>query len=61
MKYTQSAFYSKWPVAPESKEQRLILDLRDSEFSWDDIDLVFLALDYTPYSTEWNLQLEETA
>jgi len=60
LKMTQTEFYAKYPVLPDSKEQRLVLDLRDCEFSWDKIDLVFLHLTITPYESNWNIELLET-
>ena len=56
---TQTEFYAKYPVLTDSKEQRLVLDLRDCEFSWNQIDLVFLHLTITPYESNWNIKLLE--
>ena len=56
---TQEEFYKEYPVNVDSKEQRLVLDLRDCELSWSQISLVFLHLKLTPYSEQWNIQLEE--
>ena len=61
MTLEQKCFYSKWNVNPNTKEQRLVLDLRDSNMSWKEIDSVFIALDCSPYSEQWNLKTEETA
>ena len=57
---THTEFYAKYPVLPDSKEQRLVLDLRDCEFSWDKINLIFLHLIITPYESDWNIKLLET-
>lgn len=53
---TQNDFYTQYPVALHSKEQRLVFDLRDCEFSWEQISLVFLHLTVTPYETDWNIK-----
>jgi hypothetical protein len=59
---TQEQFYKQYPVMPDSKEQRLVLDLRDADFSWNQISLIFLSLTLTPYDADWNVKLlEETA
>ena len=54
---TQTEFYAKYPVLPDSKEQRLVLDVRDCEFSWNQIALVFLHLTITPYESNCNIKL----
>lgn len=56
---TQTDFYKHFPVDPDSKEQRLVLDLRCSELSWDDIYSVFAAMTDTPYKAEWQLRMTE--
>jgi hypothetical protein len=58
---TQSEFYAEYSVLPETKEQRLVLDLRDSEFSWEEIALVFLSLTLTPYADDWCMKMSAEA
>ena len=53
---TQTQFYKLYPVNPDSKEQRLVLDLRDGDLSWEQIAQVFLALSLSPYSEDWAIK-----
>ena len=58
---TQTEFYTHFDVLPGSKEQRLVKDLRDSNFSWQQIYDVFVCMDprHSPY--DWKLKFEEEA
>ena len=57
---TQEQFYSSvsFDAQPDqcNKFQRLIKDLRDKEFSWDQIAAVLGAMRDSPYHQEWHIE-----
>ena len=59
-KMTQEQFYSgvSFDARPDqqTKWQRLIKDLRDQEFSWDQIAAVLAAMRDSPYHQEWHIE-----
>lgn len=50
----QEQFYRHWNIGPFSKEQRLVKDLRDGDFTWQQIYDVFLRLESSPY--DWHIK-----
>ena len=57
LKMTQKTFYREFDVLPGSKEQSLVLDLRDSNFSWKQVYDVFVCMDPDHSLYDWNIKL----
>jgi uncharacterized protein Smg (DUF494 family) len=54
---TQTEFYTHFNVEwPTSKEQRLVKDLSDQGFDWQQIYDVFVCLESSPY--DWQIKEE---
>ena len=61
---TKDEFYNLWPMNEmmgQAKEQHLVVKLRDSGFSWAQIDTVFYHMDQGTYSRYWNIKKLEEA
>jgi len=50
----QEQFYRYYNIEPFSKEQRLVKDLRDGDFTWQQIYDVFIRLESSPY--DWHIK-----
>ena len=61
---TKDEFYNLWPMNEmmgQAKEQHLVVKLRDSGFSWKQIDSILTIMDKGTYSEYWNIRKLEEA
>jgi hypothetical protein len=56
---SEQDFSNRWDFAIGSKEMRLLKDLREQDFTFEQIDIVFTSMkEYAVEPTDWNV-LEE--
>ena len=56
---SEQDFCNRWDFAIGSKEMRLLKDLREQDFTFEQIDIVFTSMkEYAVEPTDWNV-LEE--
>jgi len=56
---TKDRFYDRWPMNEmmvRPKEQHLVSKLKDSGFSWKQIDSILTLMDQGSYSELWNIR-----
>jgi hypothetical protein len=62
----QDDFYNAFPTLvlrddQQTKQQRLIKDLRENDFSWEQMHTVFEQMENSSWKNDWNIFREEQA